>query len=57
VAGNAALRRELSEKGLANAQTFSWQKCSAETLAVLAQAAHATDSAADLTALEVNSND
>jgi len=57
VAGNAALRRELSEKGLANAQTFSWQKCSAETLAILAQAAHATDSAADFTALKVNSND
>ncbi len=57
VAGNAALRHELSEKGLANAQTFSWQKCSAETLAVLAQAAHATDSTADFTALKVNSND
>lgn len=57
MAGNAALRRELSEKGLANAQTFSWQKCSAETMAVLAKAAHATYSAADFTAFEVKSND
>jgi len=30
-AGDSSLRRELAERGLANAQTFSWQKCSRET--------------------------
>jgi alpha-1,3-rhamnosyl/mannosyltransferase len=40
LAGDPALRRELAEKGLAHAQRFSWQRCSAETLAVLEEAAH-----------------
>lgn len=39
LAGDAALRRALAERGLANARRFSWQRCSAETLAVLAEAA------------------
>ena len=39
LATDQALRRELSAKGLAQAGTFSWQRCSAETLAVLAEAA------------------
>lgn len=40
LATDAALRQELSESGLANAQRFSWSRCSAETLAVLEEAAH-----------------
>lgn len=44
VAGNSELRRELSERGMANAKTFSWPKCSAETLTVLANAAHTAES-------------
>jgi len=41
VANDETLRLDLSKKGLANARTFSWQKCSTETLAVLTKAAHA----------------
>ncbi len=40
LATDAILRQELAERGLANAQRFSWQRCSAETLAVLEEAAH-----------------
>ncbi len=54
IAGDAALRHELSEKSLANAQTFSWQKCSAETLAVLTKAAHFPNSVVDFKTSEVN---
>lgn len=39
LATDAALRRELSESGLAQARRFSWERCSAETLAVLEEAA------------------
>jgi glycosyltransferase involved in cell wall biosynthesis len=41
VAGDPALRRELSRKGLENAQRFSWRRCSAETMTVLESAARA----------------
>ncbi len=40
LASDASLRHELSERGLANARRFSWQRCSAETLAVIEEAAH-----------------
>ena len=40
LATDAVLRQELSQSGLANAQRFSWSRCSAETLAVLEEAAH-----------------
>ena len=40
LASDVSLRRELSEKGLANAHRFSWQRCSLETLAVIEEAAH-----------------
>ncbi len=40
VASDADLRRDLGERGLANAKSFSWARCSSETLAVLAAAAH-----------------
>jgi len=39
VAGDVALRRELAERGVAHARQFSWQRCSAETLALLAEVA------------------
>jgi glycosyltransferase involved in cell wall biosynthesis len=35
-----SLRRNLSQQGLLNAKRFSWQRCSRETLAILAEAAH-----------------
>ena len=35
---DAALRTELSRRGLANVQRFSWEKCARETLAVLLEA-------------------
>jgi glycosyltransferase involved in cell wall biosynthesis len=35
---DAALRAELSRRGLANVQRFSWEKCARETLAVLVEA-------------------
>ena len=38
LADDAPLRRELAERGLAHARRFSWERCSAETLAVLAEA-------------------
>jgi glycosyltransferase involved in cell wall biosynthesis len=41
VAGDAALRARLSEQGLQSAARFSWQRCAAETLAVLEDAAGA----------------
>lgn len=34
-----ALRRDLAQKGLTNARRFSWERCSAKTLAVLEEAA------------------
>jgi glycosyltransferase involved in cell wall biosynthesis len=40
LAGDAALRRELAEKGSINARRFSWQRCAADTLTVLAEAAN-----------------
>ncbi len=40
LAGDKDLRRNLSEQGLSNVKQFSWQRCSTETLAVLAEAAH-----------------
>jgi glycosyltransferase involved in cell wall biosynthesis len=40
VAGDAPLRRRLSEEGLAHARHFSWARCASETLAVLEEAAH-----------------
>ena len=39
VGRNADLRSELSEKGLRNAQLFSWKRCASETLNVLHEAA------------------
>lgn len=39
LATDPSLRRELSERGLAQARTLSWRRCSAEPLAVLAEAA------------------
>ncbi len=42
LAGDAGLRRELAEQGLANARRFSWERCSTETLAVLEEAARLT---------------
>lgn len=39
VAADRALRRELSEKGLAHAGRFSWERSARETLAVLHEAA------------------
>ena len=38
LAGDAALRRELVERGLENAARFSWERASHETLDVLAEA-------------------
>jgi glycosyltransferase involved in cell wall biosynthesis len=38
LATDAVLRRELSERGLAHARRFSWERCSAETLAVMEEA-------------------
>lgn len=54
LAGDAALRREVGEKGLANAQRFSWQRCSRETLAVLEEAAHLPAPVPTLKSSEVN---
>jgi glycosyltransferase involved in cell wall biosynthesis len=56
VAGDSTLRRELSKKGLANAQTFSWKKCSEETLAILTQAAQESQSTENFKNSEVKSN-
>jgi glycosyltransferase involved in cell wall biosynthesis len=39
MAGDAALRATLSNEGLRSAARFSWRRCSAETLAVLEEAA------------------
>jgi len=39
LARDEALRRELSEKGLAHARRFTWRRCAAETLDALAEAA------------------
>lgn len=39
LARDEALRRELSERGRANAARYSWERCSIETLAVLEEAA------------------
>lgn len=39
LAGDPNLRRELSAKGLAHAERFTWRRCAAETLAVLEEAA------------------
>lgn len=39
IVADTALRRELIERGLAHAKRFSWQRCSADTLAVLEEAA------------------
>ncbi len=36
-----SLRQELSEKGLAHAQRFSWKRCAEETIAVLSEAGRA----------------
>lgn len=49
LAGDISLRRELSEKGLANVQRFSWSRCSAETLAVLEEAARMRSSSTSKT--------
>jgi glycosyltransferase involved in cell wall biosynthesis len=57
LATDAALRRELSETGLANAQSLSWQRCSAETLAVLEEAAQLPATANYLRASEVKVDD
>jgi glycosyltransferase involved in cell wall biosynthesis len=39
ISGDAALREALSAKGIENVKRFSWERCAAETLAVLAEAA------------------
>lgn len=55
IAGDETLRHDLAQRGLANAQRFSWQRCSAETLDVLAEAAQTHDSSIAFTASEVKS--
>ena len=42
-----ALRAELSRRGLANVQRFSWEKCARETLAVLLEAGNSKLEAGD----------
>lgn len=54
LASDVSLRRELSERGLANAQRFSWQRCSLETLAVIEEAAHLPSPVRSLGASEVS---
>lgn len=39
LAGEAALRAELRERGLEHAKRFSWRRCAAETMAALEEAA------------------
>lgn len=57
LAGDANLRRELSEDGLANAQRFSWGKCSTETLSVLEEAAQMPAHASDFKASQIRLDD
>jgi len=47
IATEAGLRRELAEKGLAHARRFTWARSSAETLAVLEEAAKTSAPALD----------
>ena len=53
LASDAALRRELAERGLISAQRFSWQRCSAETLAVLEEATELPHSSQSWRASEI----
>ncbi|MDQ3061845.1 MAG: glycosyltransferase family 4 protein [Acidobacteriota bacterium] len=55
MAEDADLRRELSETGLVYSKRFSWQKCAADVLAVLTEAAHMpapTDFAASISEIK-----
>ncbi len=52
LAGDAALRRQLAADGIINARRFSWQRCSAETLAVLKEAATLSSPPARSTAIK-----
>ncbi len=47
MAEDSALRRRLSETGLAYSKRFSWQKCSSDVLAVLTEAAQMSAPIAD----------
>ncbi len=49
IAEDADLRRELSETGLNYSKRFSWQKCAADVLAVLAEAVQMPAPSADST--------
>ncbi len=53
MAEDDALHHELSENGLINSIRFSWQKCAADVLAVLAEAAQMPTPARDFAASEV----
>jgi glycosyltransferase involved in cell wall biosynthesis len=50
VATNPVLRRDLSARGLVHAQRFTWERCAAETLNVLEEAARSSDIAGRLPA-------
>ena len=47
MAADLALRRGLSERGLIYSKRFSWQKCAADVLSVLAEAAQVPAGSAD----------
>ncbi|MGH9967695.1 MAG: glycosyltransferase family 4 protein [Pyrinomonadaceae bacterium] len=53
MAEDAALRRELVETGLVSSKRFSWQKCAADVLAILTEAAQMPACAADFKTSEV----
>jgi glycosyltransferase involved in cell wall biosynthesis len=57
LAGDASLRRELAEKGLAHARRFSWQRCAEDTLAVIEEAAQLPVPHAPLSAAEAHRHD
>ncbi len=50
IAEDAALRRELAANGLSYSKRFSWQKCAADVLAVLTEAAQMPAPDTDFTA-------
>lgn len=57
LAGDAVLLRELAERSLANARRFSWQRCAAETLEVIEEAARLPVPRAQSSLSEANQND
>ncbi len=52
IAEDAVLRRELSDAGLAYSKRFSWQKCAADVLATLTEAANVSAPARDFVSPE-----